>query len=147
MAAGGFDETVRAGVDWELWLRLALRHVFVYYDRPLATYYKHSSNISRLTGAELTAAEYVRLFKRLFEKERSLAPRERACLKSGLADRLQGWGYVAFDRGDYQLARARCAECLRISKGHRRAWFYWLASWMPPRLIRMLRTVKQRAQA
>jgi glycosyltransferase involved in cell wall biosynthesis len=147
LAAGGFDETIRLGVDWELWLRLALRHVFVYYDRSLATYHRHSSNISRLVGAELGAGESVRLLKRLLAKEPSLAPDERACLESGLADRLQGWGYVAFDRGDYALARARCAESLRLRKARPRAWFYWLASWMPPRMIRALRTVKQRAQS
>lgn len=44
---GLFDESLRPfGEDWDMWVRIARRHSVAYLAQPLASYLKHSGNIS-----------------------------------------------------------------------------------------------------
>lgn len=43
---GGYDESLRANEDWDLWIRLAEFYRFVYVDRVLAHYRVHSQNLT-----------------------------------------------------------------------------------------------------
>lgn len=44
---GVFDETLRPfGEDWDMWLRIAKKYAVAYIAEPLASYLKHSGNIS-----------------------------------------------------------------------------------------------------
>lgn len=36
--AGGFDESLKMGIDWDLWLRISVPWQFVYVDEPLLVY-------------------------------------------------------------------------------------------------------------
>jgi glycosyltransferase involved in cell wall biosynthesis len=45
--AGGFDETIRSGEDYDLWLRLALVSHVALLDEPLVQVRRHESNYSR----------------------------------------------------------------------------------------------------
>ena len=45
--AGLFDETLRPfGEDWDMWMRIAKKHSVAYLAQPMASYLKHSGNIS-----------------------------------------------------------------------------------------------------
>lgn len=45
---GGFDETYRMGIDWDLWLRISTGYKFMYVDEPLLLYrLGHSGQMSR----------------------------------------------------------------------------------------------------
>ena len=66
LAAGGFDETLRVGEDWECWLRLLHRGAHAgYVDRPLLRY--------RVDGTGLTADRMVALRSRVQVLERVAA--------------------------------------------------------------------------
>lgn len=63
---GGYDESLLANEDWDLWIRLAELGPFVYVDRVLADYRVHSQNLS-----SSRALQNVRLIedrKRVLEK-------------------------------------------------------------------------------
>lgn len=43
---GGFDENLKTGVDWEMWIRISKSFNFNFVDEPLIKYYVHKNNIS-----------------------------------------------------------------------------------------------------
>lgn len=49
---GGYDESLIANEDWDLWIRLAELGPFVYVDRVLADYRVHSQNLSSSRGQQ-----------------------------------------------------------------------------------------------
>jgi glycosyltransferase involved in cell wall biosynthesis len=64
---GGFDESLIAGEDWDMWLRLAMRYPFAVVKRPLVLYRVHpgstsSSDVLRLEHCCLEVIE--RAFRR-----------------------------------------------------------------------------------
>jgi glycosyltransferase involved in cell wall biosynthesis len=57
--AGGFDETIPMGIDYDLWVRLASRCQFDYVDRPLVKYRTGHANLSRNTVKRYECAEKI----------------------------------------------------------------------------------------
>ncbi len=51
--AGRFDESLTANEDWDMWLRVALRHPFRFVDRELASIRWHRDNLTGLNSAAL----------------------------------------------------------------------------------------------
>ncbi len=46
--AGIFDESIKMGIDWDLWLRISVNYTFAYVDEPLLAYrVGHSGQMSR----------------------------------------------------------------------------------------------------
>jgi glycosyltransferase involved in cell wall biosynthesis len=50
-AVGGYDETLTASEDWDLWIRLAERYSFAYADKVVAYYRVHAQNLTRARSA------------------------------------------------------------------------------------------------
>jgi glycosyltransferase involved in cell wall biosynthesis len=46
LAVGGFDESLPASQDWDLWLRLAIKYELLGLPEPLVNYFDHSDQIS-----------------------------------------------------------------------------------------------------
>jgi glycosyltransferase involved in cell wall biosynthesis len=114
VAAGGFDETLRRGEDFDLWLRLASRGRLVYNLRVLGRRRLHAGSLSASPVAMLAAQLDVR---RRFVAATPLADDVRAA--AAAADRRtaaeialhEGW--ASLGRGDTATARrelARAAE-------------------------------------
>jgi glycosyltransferase involved in cell wall biosynthesis len=83
-AAGGLNEGLRSGDDWELWIRLALAgSQFGLVDEPLYRYRVHGRGTS--TDQLLGARDTVQMFEGLGEPA-GAGPRERAALRTALAD-------------------------------------------------------------
>lgn len=59
---GGFDETLRMAIDYDLWLRVSTRYEFIYLPEPLARYRIWGGQMSHRT--EERFANFVRLFER-----------------------------------------------------------------------------------
>jgi glycosyltransferase involved in cell wall biosynthesis len=65
--AGLFDETLVAGVDYDLWLRISRQYQVEYIKDPLVNYNVHNSNLSNnyamvIRGMETTNRKYGHLF-------------------------------------------------------------------------------------
>lgn len=108
LAAGGFDETLRVGEDWECWLRLLHRGARAgYVERPLLRY--------RVDGAGLTADRMTALRSRVQVLERAaaldLSPDERRVVEQTLRRR----------RRRARLAEVEVALAAREPHARRRA--------------------------
>jgi glycosyltransferase involved in cell wall biosynthesis len=67
-AVGGFDESLRVGCDWDMWLRLAISGIQTrYLSTPLVEYLWHDGNLSGDRRAVSAAAQAI--FSRLFRRK------------------------------------------------------------------------------
>ncbi|MEM0449419.1 MAG: glycosyltransferase family A protein [Methanomassiliicoccales archaeon] len=96
---GGFDERLRLGQDWELYLRLALRTRFAYVKEPLTVYHLHKGQISNSYERN---KNYVHSLRIILEKHRELFLKDR----KALANLLNQIGY-------YEMSCGEKAEALR----------------------------------
>jgi len=57
---GLFDESLSMGIDWDLWLRIAVFYKFDYVDEPLLIYRKgHTGQMSKRQGERLLCADKI----------------------------------------------------------------------------------------
>jgi glycosyltransferase involved in cell wall biosynthesis len=139
--AGGFDPALRGAADWELWLRMASRMTFAYFHQPLAIYSVHNDNMSKdIEGME---NEFCLALKKVREKCLWLSQSERELLEQQLCHHFFELGYLAYDRGDLDLAKTRFTESLRACGPSVRAIAYWGLCALPFGLAIPLRRLKQ----
>jgi len=142
---GGFDRKIERNStqDYDLWLRIARHYEFGYVPEPLVDYRQHEENASRRA---LILRE-----DELYTIEKALAADEQLESRIGsqrVAQRLfelyYDVGYLHFDQGDFTAAHRyfRRARSIRGTSIHNTA--LWLATLLPPRLVRLLRGCKQR---
>ena len=98
---GGFDESMRMAIDYDLWLRISTRHEFVYLRETLARYRIWGGQMSRRTGERFEA--YFRMLERFLERyPGSVTPAEvkrayaytyttRAVWRARAGDRAAAW--------------------------------------------------------
>jgi glycosyltransferase involved in cell wall biosynthesis len=96
-----FPEDLRAGEDWDLWLRLAARTEIGYLAEPLTDYRVHDSNTTRCL--ELVLKGRLAVTDRVLA--RGLAPRHRRAALRHRRGVLAGLAHVAYERGDFRQAR------------------------------------------
>jgi len=97
-----FPEDLRAGEDWDLWLRLAARTRVGYLAEALTDYRVHDSNTTRSLELVLTSRLAVierAVARGLGAAHRRAAMRHRRWVIAGL-------GHLAYDRGELRQARA-----------------------------------------
>jgi len=140
---GPFDPALFGGEDYELCLRLAAKHTFAFLDRPLARYEKHPGGIS--TNPERMAREFALAVRSMIRKPAWLTADERRRARQKYAQLAYGYGYWAYDRGDFAEARRRFAAGLREGSFSLKTAAYWLACCLPGRAVRWLRRAKQGA--
>jgi len=71
---GLFDETMRIGVDTDMWLRLSQKYKIKYIDKPLAKVRKHDTNIS--SDMEGTYLGHVILIEKFLKYHEEASPRK-----------------------------------------------------------------------
>jgi glycosyltransferase involved in cell wall biosynthesis len=139
---GGFDEDLKFGEDWELWVRLAAGgYAFAYYDRPLAVWEEHAGNLS----ANIDEMERgILALEKILARPLALPADYLETVRAHRVRLMDAWAYMAFDRGDVASARERFAAAMR--NGGVRPWrlFYWCCCWLGPRAVRRLRALKWR---
>jgi GT2 family glycosyltransferase len=108
--AGGFDETLRACEDWDLWIRLARKAEIHCLERPLAVYRLHGEN-SHGDVARMKHHQHLVLRRALADP--ALPPSLRRRGPVLVAHRHLDFAMAHFGRGEYAAAREELLQALR----------------------------------
>lgn len=110
MEAGGFDESLQLGEDYDLWLRLSRRLSMLGIEEPTALYRQHPASITR--GARAINYEYLVLMRAL-ERWGGGASGSSAAIRKRLARSMFNHGYAHYRYGDARIGVASFFRCLR----------------------------------
>lgn len=111
-AVGGFDETLRVGLDWELTVRIARHTKFAFVEEPLVMTFLMPDSIThrRLSGAHTAS--------RVIAKNEDLMNARPALY----ADKLFEIGRIYQRAGHWRAGLRYMRESLRRRPANRRAW-------------------------
>lgn len=137
--AGGFNPKLNAAGDWELYLRIAARHVFAFCPEPLALYIQHPTQMT--SGWDKMALEFCDTRRAHLASGVPLGPDEVALLKKTLKGELFYYAYLAYDRRDYREANRRFAQLLRECGMDKKALLYWGLTCLPRPLTQGVRSL------
>lgn len=88
--------------DYDVWLRLAPRHRFLFLDDLHVRYRVHGANTSH--NAEKAALAVIFALKSVWESGEASRPAEKSAIKSKISEKYFDIGYGARDRGDFSKA-------------------------------------------
>jgi glycosyltransferase involved in cell wall biosynthesis len=133
---GGFDEDIRIGEDWDLWLRLAERFGSVCLDETLATVRHHGRNVSATRLADWADNNRRTLDKALARRPSFYAPVRRKALAA-----FHFWaGFYAYALRDMPRARKELWRSLAWRPSARAA-NYLLRSLLGARTVERVRAM------
>ena len=133
--AGLFDEGLRVVEDWDLWLRIALRHPIAYSDHVVMLRRLHGANTSKQTEAMSVAA--LKVIEKFGADEAAALRRIPADVGSHLRDGYRNLGY--FYLRQLALKQARSAFIRSLSFGiHWRALVYLASTFLGTGLVRSM---------
>lgn len=129
---GGFDERFRKAEDWDLWLRIALRHPIVYSSKLLTLKRVHDLNVSRDSeGMNAGALQVLEKFQR---EHQTQLDRLGVDMKDVLRDAYRNLGY--FYLRQRSLSEARSALSASLALGFQsRALVYFLSTFLGRSLV------------
>lgn len=140
--AGGFDESMRAAVDYDLWLRVATRGTLVRVSEVLAFYHHH--------GGEQVTKNHLRLAMSHWRAQRKFLDAHpevrrrlgRRRVRQLLYGELLRRAYGAYWARDLGTARSLFRAVMRHGYGGVRDWLYMLPSLLPEELHGRLLTLR-----
>jgi glycosyltransferase involved in cell wall biosynthesis len=135
---GLFDETIPLAIDYDLWLRAALKYRFDFVDERLVRYRTGHANLSRRQG------ERVACVWRIIDKFlNELGGRDRiepALVRLTKADLYCDMAGIQATESWLSALGSYC-RALMLRPGHPTAWRGLLVSWWPESLKERMRTV------
>jgi glycosyltransferase involved in cell wall biosynthesis len=144
---GMFDETLKIGEDYDLWLKLTRNHPVVYIDRIFSKY--------RLRDAGLSGSQQMRSLRWLeshtLVREKHLRsnwipPQYQDAVCERLSENCWELGWNCFSEERYTEARAYFLKGLSYRPLDFRTWLYWISSFLPSRIIGEIRSIKRALQ-
>jgi glycosyltransferase involved in cell wall biosynthesis len=134
----GFDEHMRNGQDYALWVELARRHSFVFVNAPLIKYRFHTGGLSGDDAVRWDRWERAGLT--ILEREMARVPPEwRPMLRRRIAAYYWRLGWRQFHANRFADARPMFRRCLCYRRSHAGAWTYWVISFLPERAVQRVR--------
>lgn len=116
--AGGFDESLRMGIDYDLWLRLSVKYPFAYLDRPLVRYRIWGGQMSNRLGERFDNC--FKLLERFLERHPGSVTQAEA--NRGWAHTYVSRGRWRASQGDLRLALMDYAKAFQLRPGDVRLW-------------------------
>jgi len=96
---GGFDERLRMGIDYELWLRISVEHEFLYQPEPAVGYRIWGGQMSHRTGERME--NFFRLLENFLERHPGVVPPAQA---------RRAWAHSLTTRGRWLASVGRRGE-------------------------------------
>lgn len=137
-ASGGFDESLKACMDFDLWLRIATAYRIVRVPRVLAYYHHHAAtqitrDRVRVASNHLKAQE-----KFVRTHQAALADLKRDDIRRILYGELLRRAYECYWARDLDAARHLFRMVMKAGYGKARDWKYMLPSVLPRRVHQAL---------
>lgn len=117
---GGFDESLRMGIDYDLWLRISVKYEFLYLAEPLVKYRIWGGQMSRRT--EERFAQFCLLLERFLAAHPGVV---------SAAEARAAWAYTYVSRGWWRVTHGKRREgwrdfgrAARLRPWDRRLWLY-----------------------
>jgi len=128
-----FPEKLRTSEDWALWLQLSVKYQFVAVDRVLVDMHVHSDNVSSDRAA--TMRSDVSVLESMHSDPLLTDPEREAILTTLDSRRVAALYYSLIDGNSWEARRLLAT--IPTNRFTRSRWIlYWLAAWMPGRLLR-----------
>lgn len=129
--AGGFDETLQASVDYDLWLRVVPQGKLVLVPEVLA-YYVHHEGLQITKNRTKVALNHLRAQEKFIASNPDAA---RRLGKKRVRELLEGEmlrrAYACYWDRDLQSARTLFRQVMRRGYGRPKDWLYMLPSLLP----------------
>ena len=129
---GGFDESLRIGEDYDLWLRASRVTPILRLPRPTALYRMHATNITRKAPASNHQAAVV---ERALARWGHAGPDGRSAsvrtVQAGLARTWRNFAGANLAAGNKGAARHGAMRAVTLDPGHAGAWKMLLRSAVP----------------
>ena len=129
--AGGFDETLEASVDYDLWLRVAPQGRLILVPEVLAYYHHHGG--TQITKNRLKVAlNHWRAQEKFLQKNPEASARLGSRrVRELVAGELLKRGFAAYWSRDLVTARTLFRHVMRRGYGRPKDWVYMLPSLLP----------------
>ena len=121
LEVGLFDETLRVGEDYNLWLRITARWPVEVIPEALALRHVTPGSLSKTTSHEQAAGNAIAVFESLRASCPNLSPPEQRALQAAIGWRHYVYGSYLLARGDAEGSRAEFRKSLR----------YGVRNWRP----------------
>ena len=108
--AGGFDEALEVGEDYDLWLRLSRTLPMLGLEQPTALYRQHPSSV--IHGARDTNYEYLVLSRALALWGPGSSP-DPSAIRARLAYSMFNHGYTHYKSGNPRMAALSFLQCMK----------------------------------
>jgi len=139
---GGFDESLEAQEDWDLWVRAIENMPIAYLARVLASCRQHDRNLSG--NSRLIAATHVQFIRKLLSNGCGGDASRRSVLRKRLSTYLFELGYVHFSADRVREALPCFVQGMCAWPIDWRLWAYGAACAIPARVRKSLRGPKRR---
>ncbi len=147
---GPFTERIVWGVDWHMWLRIALRSEVAYLATPLAKYRQHpESDTSVVMTTARNGSDEIWLVEDVFEQIKKVRPELHVLRRPAIhqvAHRTWCFAEQMCLRGAMGATRAGLRKSVRIMPGmvmQGRVWALWVASYVGYRWFLRLQRWKE----
>jgi len=141
---GPFDETLRAGEDLELWLRVARRYPFLCVNSLLSGYRYRADSLCGPIGSRATRVNHIIVNVLEQHLRGHQIPGEHVnSVRRVLCQRYWSLGWTYFGENRFADARRFFQQGIRYQPFHRQHWLYLCASFLPLTVIESIRRMKR----
>lgn len=138
--AGNFNEKLITAEDTDLFIRLAKYNQFGYIPGPVARYRSHKESLTKqqdVPRGTFKSLDY------LVERYPELHPSMSPIMGYAYAVRHFARGKGAFHKGDYLETRSQSLQALKYRPLYLGVWPYLLGSFVPAKIIDLIRGLKR----
>jgi hypothetical protein len=138
-----FDETLKVGEDYDLWLRIARDNPAIYVDRVFCEYRVRDNGLSG--GLEARSPRWLEAHTAVREKHlRShwVPDQHQNVLTGVLSNNYWALGMNDFREARFKEARSFFLKGLGYRPLYLKGWFFWLSSFLPLWVIDGMRSAK-----